>query len=205
MPRTTQDAGPEERDARVLRDREARAAADQLKAKKRSSSRDVKMNDRCRGSTGAGRTITSLLGLDALLPLVAGGAGNGATAGTLGDAEAHEDLLFPFEKDGLKIILSCLREEDGSGTITATFCNAREYPMTDFVFEAAVQKSVRLAMQPASGTIVPPKSERLTQAMQVKNSKAGEKPLHMRLRISYVINGTTVQESVQVDNFPPGF
>merc|ERR1719282_569831 len=119
MPRARSREGEtaEEASARKQREKEAREAADQLKAQKRSSSRDVKMNERCRGSTGTGRTITSLLGLDTLLPAALGGAA--PTAAALKDQDVQEDLLFPFEKDGLKIILACRRDDDGSCTIRA--------------------------------------------------------------------------------------
>eukprot|EP00420_Gonyaulax_spinifera_P016292 CAMPEP_0197896444 /NCGR_PEP_ID=MMETSP1439-20131203/39919_1 /TAXON_ID=66791 /ORGANISM="Gonyaulax spinifera, Strain CCMP409" /LENGTH=60 /DNA_ID=CAMNT_0043516971 /DNA_START=60 /DNA_END=239 /DNA_ORIENTATION=+ len=60
--------------------------------------------------------------------------------------------------------------------------------MTNFVFEAAVPKFVRLVMQPATGQVLPPHMDAVTQSMSVVNSAAGEKGLLMKLRIGYVLN-----------------
>ena len=45
----------------------------------------------------------------------------------------------------------------------------------------------------------------VTQRLHVHNSLAGQKPLVMRLRISYQLGGQPVLEQAEVSTFPPGF
>lgn len=109
-----------------------------------------------------------------------------------------------FEKGGLKILFQGRKEGDGSSTIVAQFTNSRDVAMTNFVFEAAVPKYLRLAMQPASSTVLNPMSSDVTQSMNIVNSSNGERPLLMKLRIGYCVNGEQLQETAQVGNFPAG-
>jgi len=121
----------------------------------------------------------------------------------MGPAQAQ--AIVAYEKAGLKIVMLCAKQPDGSAIITARFRNDLDVPMTGFVFEAAVPKYVRLTMQPATGQVLPPHTDAVTQAMSVVNSTNGEKGLLMKLRIGYAMNGAPVQEMAQVANFPPGF
>mmetsp|Transcript_145548 Transcript_145548/g.362953 ORF Transcript_145548/g.362953 Transcript_145548/m.362953 type:complete len:838 (-) Transcript_145548:453-2966(-) len=144
-------------------------------------------------------------------------AGGPADLGLLGDIfggapapaaapvaqEAHQ--MLAYDKNGLKIMFACRKEPDGSSTVLARFRNDLDAPMTNFVFEAAVPKFVRLQMQPATGQVLPPHVEAVTQSMSVVNTTNGEKPLLMKLRIGYVVNGQPVQEMGQVGNFPAGY
>jgi len=77
--------------------------------------------------------------------------------------------------------------------------------MTNFVFEAAVPKFVRLTMQQATGQILPPHTDAVTQTFNCVNTSNGEKGLLMKLRIGYMVNGAPVQEMGQVGNFPSGY
>lgn len=122
-------------------------------------------------------------------------------------APAAQELppMVAFEGNGLKVILHLRKSPDGNHTITAKFQNSLTTPMMNFVFEAAVPKYVRLAMQPATGQMIPPQSDAVSQSMTVANTSNGERPLLMKLRIGYAVNGTPVQEMGQVGNFPPGF
>mmetsp|Transcript_22524 Transcript_22524/g.49767 ORF Transcript_22524/g.49767 Transcript_22524/m.49767 type:complete len:831 (-) Transcript_22524:121-2613(-) len=129
----------------------------------------------------------------------------GAGAAPAAPSAAAQDLqpVVAFEKAGLKIILNLRREADASISILARFQNGTEAAMTNFIFEAAVPKYVRLAIQPATGQVLPPRSDAVSQSMSAVNTTNGEKPLLMKLRIGYVLNGTPVQELGQV-GFPAG-
>lgn len=130
----------------------------------------------------------------------------GASPGVMPAAVAQESPpIVAYEKAGLRILFHCRRESDGSGVITARFCNNLDVPLTNFVFEAAVPKYVRLTLHPASGQVIPPRTDVVTQSMSVVNTSSGERGLLMKLRIGYVMNGAPVQEMAQVANFPPGF
>lgn len=118
--------------------------------------------------------------------------------------QAHPPIVA-FDNNGLKVVMYCVKAPDGNNTITAKFQNSHSTPLMNFVFEAAVPKYVRLAMQPATGQMLPPMSDSVTQSMTVTNTSNGERPLLMKLRIGYSINGSPVQEMGQASNFPPGF
>mmetsp|Transcript_36915 Transcript_36915/g.55777 ORF Transcript_36915/g.55777 Transcript_36915/m.55777 type:complete len:122 (+) Transcript_36915:912-1277(+) len=113
--------------------------------------------------------------------------------------------MIAFEKAGLKVTFHPKKEADGSSTILAKFRNDLDVPMTNFVFEVAVPKFVKLTVHPATGQVLPPHIDAVTQTLSCMNSTNGEKGLLMRLRIGYVVNGQPVQEMGQVAGFPAGY
>jgi AP-1 complex subunit gamma-1 len=112
--------------------------------------------------------------------------------------------IVAFEKNGLKVTIDCRREADRSATINCRFANALDAPMTKFIFEAAVPKYVTLKINPASGQMLPPRSETVNQIMSVVKADAESRPTMMKLRIGYMINGQQVQEVGDVKGFPGG-
>lgn len=72
------------------------------------------------------------------------------------------------------------------------------------LLQAAVPKFMQLKLSPASGSSLAA-GGRITQRISVANSMHGQKPLIMRLRISYATpaEGPTVQQA-EVKNFPAG-
>eukprot|EP00928_Gymnodinium_smaydae_P077105 TRINITY_DN6028_c0_g1_i2.p1 TRINITY_DN6028_c0_g1~~TRINITY_DN6028_c0_g1_i2.p1 ORF type:complete len:875 (+),score=226.66 TRINITY_DN6028_c0_g1_i2:116-2626(+) len=119
---------------------------------------------------------------------------------------AASDLgsIVAYEANGLKITFALRREPDGSVNVNARFANSLDVPMTNYVFEAAVPKYVRLTIQPATGQMLPPRSESVSQNLNVVNTTNGERAVLMKLRIGYVVNGQPVQQMAQVSNFPAG-
>ncbi|CAJ1349214.1 unnamed protein product, partial [Effrenium voratum] len=134
-------------------------------------------------------------GGDGLLDIFSGGA----------PAAAEAPPMVAYEKNGLKITLFPRKEADGSVVVLARFANSLSCPLTNFVFEAAVPKYVTLTMQPATGQVLPPQNDMVTQTMSCVNATGGEKGLLMKLRIGYVCNGSPVQEMAQIGGFPPGY
>lgn len=67
---------------------------------------------------------------------------------------------------------------------------------------------MRLRLEPASGTTLPPGGPAggtVVQQLYVHNSMHGQKGLIMRLKISFVDgDGNAVEEQAEVSNFPPG-
>jgi len=172
------------------------------------------------GGGGGGGDLLDLLdgggAAPSPVPQVSGGGGAGLGLLDLfggGDSPAAAPTgqvveaapIVAFEKAGLKIVFHPRKEADGSSTVVARFCNSLTVPMTNFVFEAAVPKFVSLTMQPATGQVLPPQNDLVSQTMVCSNNSNGEKGLLMKLRIGYVMNGTPVQEMAQVGNFPPGY
>ncbi|XP_002732837.2 AP-1 complex subunit gamma-1 [Saccoglossus kowalevskii] len=111
--------------------------------------------------------------------------------------------LTAFEKGGLKVELEF--EKDTSPNvinITAKSTNSTTYPMTDYVFQAAVPKTFDLQLHSPSSNIVPPNnSAAVTQLIKVSNPQKAV--LRMRLKIMYNINGMQISELGEVNNFPP--
>eukprot|EP00931_Biecheleriopsis_adriatica_P118237 TRINITY_DN93685_c0_g1_i1.p1 TRINITY_DN93685_c0_g1~~TRINITY_DN93685_c0_g1_i1.p1 ORF type:complete len:866 (+),score=233.76 TRINITY_DN93685_c0_g1_i1:109-2598(+) len=133
------------------------------------------------------------------------GGGGAAPAPAMPAAAQEAPPMVAFEKNGLKVTFFPRKEADGSSTILARFANSLTVPMTNFIFEAAVPKFITLNIQPATGQVLPPQTELVTQTMSCINQSGGEKGLMMKLRIGYMANGTPVQEMGQVGGFPPGY
>merc|ERR1712129_95302 len=134
-----------------------------------------------------------------------GGSPTPSPPAMMAPAPVVGQTMVAYEKAGLKIDFELRKEPDGTAIVTARFCNSLQVPLTNFVFEAAVPKYLRLTMQPATGQIIPPGTNLVTQTMSCVNGSAGEKGLLMKLRIGYMMNGAPVQEMAQVSNFPPGY
>ena len=73
--------------------------------------------------------------------------------------------------------------------------------------QAAVPKFMQLKLDPATSSVLPAGGGGgVSQALHVTNSMHGQKPLVMRLRISYTgADGAPVTEQGEVSNFPPGY
>jgi len=112
--------------------------------------------------------------------------------------------ITAFAKNGLLIKFDFEKVPDNPSNIVAismTATNSQPSPMTDFVFQAAVPKTFQLQLKPPSGSVIPPGSTgSITQIINVANPQ--KQNLRMRLKISYVVNGQSVEEQGQLDNFP---
>ncbi|KAF4663492.1 hypothetical protein FOL47_005717 [Perkinsus chesapeaki] len=83
--------------------------------------------------------------------------------------------------------------------ISASF-NAQKI-LNDFILEAAVPKYLKLSLQPASSPTVQPGIP-VTQKLTVTQSSEPPKPIMMKLRIKYVVDGMPVEELTTVNNIP---
>eukprot|EP00439_Symbiodinium_sp_Y106_P081113 s1139_g20.t1 len=157
------------------------------------------------GGGGAGDLLDLLDGGGGGAAAPAPGPGGGGDLGLLdifgGESEPAPPVaaqeappMVAFEKNGLKVTFFPRKEANGSSTILAKFSNSLNVPMTNFNFEAAVPKYCTLNIQAATGQVLPPQTDLVTQTMNCVNSSNGEKGLIMKLRIGYVCNGTPVQE-----------
>ncbi|XP_070574228.1 AP-1 complex subunit gamma-1-like isoform X2 [Ptychodera flava] len=110
--------------------------------------------------------------------------------------------LVAFEKAGLKIDFNFEKDSNPAVTnIMLTATNSTMFPMTEFVFQAAVPKSFQLQLQSPSGNVVPPNnSAAVTQVIKIANPQ--KQPLRMRIKLAYNWNGMDVNEQGEVSNFP---
>nr|CAD7440309.1 unnamed protein product [Timema bartmani] len=109
--------------------------------------------------------------------------------------------ITAYEKNGLKITFSLERQQDNSSTtiITMSAVNDSLGPISEFLFQAAVPKTFQLQMLSPSGTVLSP-AGLVTQVLKITNPNKA--PLRMRIRVSYSVDGLTVQDQAEVNNFP---
>lgn len=135
--------------------------------------------------------------MDALAGIV--GTGPAAVA-------AHTVTAFSNDALTLSFAVTPVPGSPGTVDILATCSNNTAQPITNFVMQAAVPKFMQLRLDPASGSTLPPSgSGSVTQAVHVVNSMHGQKPLVMRLRLSYCsADGEQVTQQCEVNSFPAG-
>ncbi|XP_065885853.1 AP-1 complex subunit gamma-1-like [Dysidea avara] len=110
--------------------------------------------------------------------------------------------ITAFEKGGLKVTFNFEKDSSYANTIRITLnaVNSTSQLMNDFLFQAAVPKSFQMQLLSPSGSVISPGGTVNQDIVVVNPSKL---PLRMRIRISYNIDGSPVQEQGEVNNFPP--
>uniref|UniRef100_T1JMF6 AP-1 complex subunit gamma n=1 Tax=Strigamia maritima TaxID=126957 RepID=T1JMF6_STRMM len=112
--------------------------------------------------------------------------------------------IIIFDNKGLKISFSFEKSADNAQqtVITLTATNSTIHPMANFLFQAAVPKSLQLQLLSPSGTVIPVEnSGNVTQTIKIVNPNRTQ--LKMRFKVSYSINEIEVLEQGEVGNFPP--
>ncbi|KAG2654759.1 hypothetical protein PVAP13_1NG500600 [Panicum virgatum] len=130
-----------------------------------------------------------------------------STTSVSGPEKTVHPSITAFQSTTLKITFDFKRQPGNARetTIHATFTNLTSCTYTDFIFQAAVPKFIQLKLDPASGNTVPANGNgSVTQGLNVTNNQQGQKPLAMRIRMSYKVNGEDRLEQGQVNNFPSG-
>ncbi|KAL1529341.1 hypothetical protein AB1Y20_000295 [Prymnesium parvum] len=112
-----------------------------------------------------------------------------------------------YSKGGLTAMFSVSKDPNNASitSIEATFTNSNGVSIENLNFQVAVPKYMKLQMSPASGTSVAAmNSGTVKQTFKVANSMHGQKPILLRIKLDYSMNGQPVSDTGQVDNFPPG-
>ncbi|XP_043562758.1 AP-1 complex subunit gamma-1 isoform X1 [Chiloscyllium plagiosum] len=107
-------------------------------------------------------------------------------------------------KGGLKIEFNFERSNTNPNVtvVTISATNSTEGDMTDFVFQAAVPKTFQLQLLSPSNNIIPARNAgAVTQVIKVLNPQ--KQQLRMRIKVTYNLNGSPVQDLAEVNNFPP--
>ncbi|KAI9923223.1 hypothetical protein PsorP6_002013 [Peronosclerospora sorghi] len=111
-----------------------------------------------------------------------------------------------YEKNGLSVDLEISKpnpDDQSVMFITASIRNSSAVSIERFVFLAAFPKYIKLKMEPPSGNVVPPNNSGVvTQVVKIQNSLQGEKPVLMRIKLEFFINGSKVEDVATVTNFP---
>ncbi|XP_028392024.1 AP-1 complex subunit gamma-1-like [Dendronephthya gigantea] len=112
--------------------------------------------------------------------------------------------ITAYNKNGVKIDFNFQKVDNNPANIldiALIISNALAVPVTDFVFQAAVPKTLQLQLQSPSGNIIPPNnSGQVTQLVKVANPQKA--PLRMRIKVNYVVNGSPVSDQAEINDFP---
>jgi AP-1 complex subunit gamma-1 len=135
--------------------------------------------------------------------LLGGSLFNGGSAAPVQKMNQQKEFpsIVAYNKNNLKIDFS-LQRELTTITIQLTVSNHSGADMTNFVFQAAVPKSFQLQLLPPSGNLVSANNMGVvTQTIKLNNPSSAQPRL--RIRISYQQNGQTVEDTSEINNFPP--
>ncbi|XP_005994468.1 AP-1 complex subunit gamma-like 2 [Latimeria chalumnae] len=123
----------------------------------------------------------------------------------LGDLDMTASLppITAYDRNGLLISFSFERVSATLLAITMSATNSTEAEITNFIFQAAVPKSIQLQLQAPSGSSIPALNNgAITQGIHIVNTQ--QQPLRMRIRVTYSHHGNAVQDLCEVNHFPPG-
>lgn len=95
-----------------------------------------------------------------------------------------------YETPHVEVWMEGKQEGEGNTRITAHFNNKTSSYVEQLSFQTAVMKYLKIVIQPMSGNSLPPSSKAaVSQILIVNNSAVGQKPIVMKIKISYTING----------------
>ncbi|CAM9242459.1 unnamed protein product [Ectocarpus fasciculatus] len=118
-------------------------------------------------------------------------------------------LIKAFDKNNFSAAMELTKPNPSDPSQTKILCkfsNSGQMPLSNFSFQAAVPKYLKLEILPPSSTTIPGHSNgAITQEIRVNNSMQGEKNIMLKLKINYTAGGKQVEEMAQVSNFPPLF
>jgi len=153
-----------------------------------------------------GNLLDGLGGLDlggpvpSALPAINGGLDNllnGVDAAAFVTPKETPSLVA-YEKHGLRVVFTF--PTSTATAITLLAHNLTGNPIQEFVFQAAVPKSMSLQLYPPSSPTIPPGGY-VTQQLEVNNPTNAT--LKMRLKISFIAEGIPIADQVdQLSNFP---
>ncbi|KAM6956894.1 ADP-ribosylation factor-binding protein GGA3 [Aplochiton taeniatus] len=115
-----------------------------------------------------------------------------------------------YDKDGVRVLLNfasdCPPGRPDVLVMVVSTLNTAPLPVHDVVLQAAVPKSMKVKLQPPSGTelapfnpILPPAS--ITQVMLLANPH--KEKVRLRYKLAFILGERTCTESGEVDQFPP--
>jgi len=109
-----------------------------------------------------------------------------------------------YNKNGISLIFEATKPPGHPqfSTLNAVTTNANPFPVPNLAIQAAVPKYLKIQMNPASGAGLAQNGGKVTQIIRVINSEQGKKPVILRVKLDYVLNGNPITEMVDVA-FPP--
>jgi len=107
--------------------------------------------------------------------------------------------LTAYEKHGLRVVFTFPTVNPTATTITLLAHNLTNGPIQDFVFQAAVPKTMALALAPPSSAMIPAGGS-VTQQLEVSNPNKAA--LKMKLKLGFVAGGIPISDQGEVATFP---
>lgn len=110
-----------------------------------------------------------------------------------------------YDKDGVSVVFAFSKPGGPPNLtdITATYRNSSDRTVSDFSLQAAVPKFMQLKLDAASGNRLQPHgSGSITQLLHITNTQHGIKPIALRLRISFSVDGQQRLEQAEVKDLP---
>lgn len=108
-------------------------------------------------------------------------------------------LIKAFEKNSFMASMELTKPNQSDPSLTKILCkfsNSGQMPLTNFSFQAAVPKYLKLEILPPTSTTIPGHSNgSVTQEIRVTNSMQGEKNIMLKLKINYSSGGKAVRNN----------
>jgi len=124
---------------------------------------------------------------------------------SLNSSKPEQNTSVIFDQSGLKLEFTYSSSNENS---LQTLCirldgtNSTQYPLDNFVFQAAVTKAFQIQMMPPSTTTVPPMNGGVLNQLMKIHRTAPNQALRMRIKINYTQNGQPVLHQTEVNTFP---
>ncbi|KAK7144624.1 hypothetical protein R3I94_010901 [Phoxinus phoxinus] len=123
---------------------------------------------------------------------------------------SKEGPVTAYDKDGVRVLLHFATDHPAGRpdvlVIVVSMLNTAPLLVRNVVLQAAVPKSMRVKLQPPSGTemvpfnpFMPPSS--ITQIMLLANPL--KEKVRMRYKLTFILGDRQVTESGEIDKFPP--
>jgi len=112
--------------------------------------------------------------------------------------------IHGYSKNGISALFEVSKnpQQPQFTTLNAIYTNSNPFPINNFTLQAAVPKYLKIQMNPASSTVLPPSSSgKVTQVIKIINSMQGQKPVLLRIKLDFVVNGNPVSDTADV-SFP---
>eukprot|EP00808_Paulinella_micropora_P032204 g17397.t1 len=110
-------------------------------------------------------------------------------------APANPPGVSVFQAQGVQVYFEAPNPAPAECVITAHYVNHTGDPLTDFDFQVAVPKFLKLTLQPPSARTLPPHSSgQVTQRITINNSKHGSKQIHIKFLVLFKARGTAHKE-----------
>jgi AP-1 complex subunit gamma-1 len=123
---------------------------------------------------------------------ILGSGANGAASPT-----SHKLVALKSAKDGVEVHFELSKPQPSAPQftlVTATFMNAGPQTITDLELKLSLPKYLKLQLMPLSSTSLAPFNGTAQQQIKLANTAQGQKPLMMRLRLEYKVNGESKAE-----------